>query len=117
MEKIYIDNHAFRPPNMVNTEFMDRSFEFINNGMDGKTNFQKIITGTKRKIILTFNYLNRYEWEFIQSQRGVGFVNVRFDLTDHAFNQNFLIDFADYEDSFGGGKKNIIVILTPEGME
>lgn len=117
MQKIYIDNYAFRSPNRVDTEFMDRAFEFTNNGMDGKTNFQKIITGQKRKITLTFDFLDRYEWEFLQPYRASGFVNVKSDLADHYFNQNFLIDFANYEDSFGGGKKNIILTLTPENME
>jgi len=115
--KIYFDNYAFRPPNAVSTQFMDRAYEFTNEGMNGKTNFQKIINGTKRKIILTFDFLNRYEWEFIQSQRGIGFVNVRYDLTDHSFNSNYLIDFASYDDGFGGGKNNVTVILTPEDLE
>ena len=56
---------------------------------------------------MTFDFLDRYEWEFLQPYRASGFVNVKSDLADHYFNQNFLIDFANYEDSFGGGKKTL----------
>lgn len=112
-----INSYSFRPPNSISTVYLDQAYQIKWDGMDGTTNFHKIIVGKKKAKNLVFNYLERYEFEFIESLINTGFVPIEYDLTDFAFSGNYLIEMNGYGDDFGGGKSNVNLLLTPQNLE
>jgi len=112
-----INGQGFRPPNSVQTENADVSYQTKWDGMDGTTNFHKIITGTKKVKKLNFQILDRFEFEFIQDFVNNGFWSVELEMTGHSFSGNYLIEFTGFEDGFSGTKSNIVLTLTPQNVE
>jgi len=112
-----INGQGFRPPNSVLPQSLEVSYHKKWDGMDGMTNFHKIIAGTKTGYLLTFTYLNRFEFEFLESMRNVGSISVSHDLTGFGFSGNYFIDFPAPEFGLAGGRNNVLVTLTPENID
>jgi hypothetical protein len=110
----YINNFGFRPPNKIQVKFLDTGWIEKWEGMDGTTNFDKIITGQKKEYILDFDYLNRFEFEFLNSYINNGFWLVECNQIDSQFKGQYMISLDGYKQSYMGGKSNITITLTPE---
>ena len=114
---LYINNFGFRPPNSISVSFLDTEWIEKWEGMDGTTNIDKIVVGRKRQITLEFQYLNRFQWEFLIQYINNGFWLVECNQIDAQFSGPYFIELAGYKESYMGGKSDITLTLTPQTKE
>lgn len=114
---LFIDSTAFRPPNSVETKFLDLDYTEKWDGMDGTTNFHKTVLAKKRQKILNFQYLTDSQFNFLLTVINNGFYFVNYVETSFAFAGQYLIELEGYSDAFGGGKAGIVLVLTPQFIE
>lgn len=114
---LFIEGLPFRPPNSVDTKFLDVDYTEKWDGMDGTTNFHKTVLGKKRQKVLSFQYLTNTQFNFLIDYINNGFYFVSYTENEFSFSGQYLIELEGYSDTFGGGRKNIVLTLTPTFIE